>query len=76
MFKAYNNFPYNGGRYHEVPIPRDFGYVEFKGKKWDRTCGRRGMNQKEGPYIWENISVVHYSTIYNTFLELIINGLP
>ena len=42
----------------------------------NRTCGRRGANQKEGPYMWENISVVHYSTIYNRFLELIINGPP
>jgi hypothetical protein len=46
-------------------------YRPFRDKRMNCTCGRRGMNQKEGPYIWENISVVHYSTKYNRFLELI-----
>ena len=28
-------------------------YRQFKGKKWNRTCGRRGTNQKVEPYMWE-----------------------
>ena len=31
-------------------------YRLFKDKKMDCTCGRRGKNQKEGPYKWENVS--------------------
>jgi hypothetical protein len=30
-------------------------YRQFKDKKWDRTCGKRGTNQKVGPYMWENV---------------------
>jgi hypothetical protein len=30
-------------------------YRQFKDKRWDRTCGKRGMNQKVGPYMWENV---------------------
>ena len=30
-------------------------YRQFKDKKWNRTCGRRGTNQKVEPYMWENV---------------------
>ena len=30
-------------------------YRQFKDKRWDRTCGKRGTNQKVGPYMWENV---------------------
>ena len=30
-------------------------YRLFKDKKLDCTCGRRGTNQKEVPYMWEKL---------------------
>ena len=31
-------------------------YRQFQDKKWNRTCGKRGTNQKVEPYMWENVS--------------------
>ena len=30
-------------------------YRQFKDKKWDCTCGRRGTNKKVGLYMCENV---------------------
>ena len=30
-------------------------YRQFKDKRWNRTCGRRGTNQKVEPHMWENV---------------------
>ena len=39
-------------------------YGQIKDKRWDRTCGKRGTNQKVGPYMWENVPPCSLNNIF------------